>query len=41
MSAIYALTIVLFIYAIGDIISYVTKAKLPSADHAMPLCFCL
>ena len=31
MSAIYALTIVLFIYAIGDIISYVTKAKLPSA----------
>ena len=31
MTAIYALTIVLFIYAAGDLIAQLTKAKLPSA----------
>ena len=31
MSAIYALTIVFFIYAAGDLIAQLTKAKLPSA----------
>ena len=31
MQAIYALTIVLFLYAVGDLISYFTKAKVPSA----------
>jgi putative effector of murein hydrolase LrgA (UPF0299 family) len=31
MSAIYALTIVLLIYAAGDVIAAVTKAKFPSS----------